>query len=193
MPVNQAGRAMGPGPPLAEVVPIGGVRRAARAVAAANLRAVMGLEAMVARPAAAPDAAYLAGRGQYDAEALLSFLSKSENGAALRVGVIEEDLCLPILAYVYGEAYVGGGVAVVSLFRLAGEAGVGSGQELARLAKVICHETAHALGLAHCGHPRCLMHFAGGLADLDAMALGFCPACRAELARRRSALIKRLR
>ena len=165
-------------------------------VAAANLGAVMGLDARVVKPATEPPEAYLPVRGQYNAEALLAFLAESDDGVAVKVGVTERDICLPVLAYVYGEAYVGGGVALVSLYRLGKQTSLDASSQdllLRRLTKVVCHETAHALGLTHCHHPRCVMHFAGGLEALDHIKLGFCPACRSELDRRRSALEDRLR
>ena len=37
------------------------------------------------------------------------------------MGLINEDLCTPVLSYVFGEAQINGRAAVVSLFRLGRE------------------------------------------------------------------------
>lgn len=177
--------------PRAEVIPLGRVHPVACAVAAAHLRILMGLPARVAEPGPEPDFAYLKVRGQYDAKALMDFLAKGRPREVIRVGVTEVDLCLPVFTFVFGEAQVGGGVAVASLCRLRqAEGGPPADRSLAyqRLAKVACHEAGHALGLTHCREEGCLMRFAGDLARLDALEMWLCPACDREVGRRRAEL-----
>jgi archaemetzincin len=169
--------------PLAEVVPLGRVLPVACGVVAAHLQAVMGLATAVLDERVVPPHAHLPARGQVDAAAVLAALAADLAPRRLRVGVTAADLCLPILTYVYGEARVGGRVAVVSTARLAGDAsGVEHALGLERLAKVALHEAAHALGLTHCAQGGCLMVFSAGLDRLDRLFLRYCPACEHRLA-----------
>jgi archaemetzincin len=199
--------------PLAEVVPLGRVPPVACAVVAANLQAVLGLPTQVVAARLIPAQAHLRARDQYDAAPILSDLrgdlesarararARARVRVQVRVGVTALDLCLPILTFVYGEALVGGGVAVVSLARLgalpgahgaagsAARSAAGSaappekpGRLYERIAKVALHETAHAMGLTHCRKDGCLMAFSVGLEKLDGLYLAFCPACEHRLA-----------
>lgn len=173
----------------AEVVPLGKVHEVACAVAAAHLGSLVGLKTRVADPEPVPGGAYLAVRGQYNAAALMDHLARGLPPGGVRVGVTEYDLCLPVFTHVFGEARMGGGVAVGSLYRLRqGSAGQPASRELVyqRLAKVVCHEAGHAMGLGHCFELGCLMRFTGGLAKLDDLEMWFCPACGQELGRRRA-------
>ena len=170
---------------LAEVVPLGPPHEVANAVAAAHLNSIMGFTSRVVPGRDLPDQAYLAPRRQYDAERVTRRLAEDKPPHLLRMGITDMDLCLTTFTFVYGEASLGGWVAVVSLHRLRpGPDGQPADRPLLyqRLAKVVCHEAGHALGLIHCLEPKCLMRFAGDLGALDGQALAFCPACRRELA-----------
>lgn len=175
--------------PRAEVVPLGKVHEVACAVAAAHLSTLMGLKARVADPEPVPGGAYLDVRGQYNAAALMEHLSRDLPPGVVRVGVTESDICLPVFSHVFGEARMGGAVAVGSLYRLRrGRTRQPVARELIyqRLAKVICHEAGHAMGLGHCFELGCLMRFTGELSKLDELEMWFCPACGRELDRRRA-------
>jgi archaemetzincin len=178
---------------LAEVVPLGRVPPVACAVVAANLQAALGLPTQVIAARAPPPQAHLRARGQYDAALILAALKGDLEPPRLRVGVTALDLCLPILTFVYGEALVGGRVAVVSTARLGARPGAPPGARpgappgeparlYERLAKVALHETAHALGLTHCRTDGCLMVYSVGLEVLDSLQPVFCPACEHRLA-----------
>ena len=167
--------------PLVEVVPLGRVSGTATAVAAANLQAILGLDALVAPARPLPGHCLAPSRGQYDAGRLLLELAGEGAPPPLRLGLTASDLCLPFLTHVFGEAQLGGRAAVVSLRRLGRqEDGSRAPRDLLleRVAKVALHETAHILGLTHCRGAQCLMRFSGGLAELDRLDLAFCPACR---------------
>jgi archaemetzincin len=178
-----------PDGPRAEVVPLGNVNEVACAVAAAHLRMLMGLRSKVVNPEPLPDSAYLKLRGQHNAAVITDHLARDLPPGVIRVGVTEYDLCLPVFTHVFGEARMGGGVAVSSLYHLRrGAEGEPAPRDLLyqRLAKVVCHEAGHAMGLSHCLELGCLMRFAGELSKLDALQMWFCPACDQELGRRRA-------
>jgi archaemetzincin len=154
-------------------------------MAAANIQTVFGLPAAVMPPWARPDYAYLANRRQYDVLPILKKLGTGRRRPGLRVAITAADLCLPILTYVFGEARVGGHLAVASLFRLSQDpdgSRVSPARLYERLIKVVLHETAHALGLGHCQARGCLMNFSAGLEHLDALDPNFCPECLRDLA-----------
>ena len=52
----------------------------------------------------------------------------------------------------------------------------------ARVLKEAVHELGHTLGLAHCPHPKCVMHFSNTVADTDRKGTDYCAACQARLA-----------
>ncbi len=181
----------GPAGPRAEVVPLGPVHEVACAVAAAHLAAVLGLPCRQAEPRPLPAGAFLPARGQYDAAIITADLGRGLEPGLLRVGVTEADLCLPVFSFVFGEADLGRRVALASLHRLRADDPGRQAPRPAlytRLAKVVCHEAGHALGLTHCHQPACLMRFAGDQAGVDRLPLGLCPACALGLARRRAGL-----
>lgn len=178
--------------PLVEVVPLGRVSATAAAVAAANLQALFLIDALVAPARPAPDHCLVPSRGQYDASLILIDLAQGATGPPLRVGITAGDLCLPFLTYVFGEAQLEGKAAVVSLHRLRfmdNGARAPRALLLERLTKLVLHETAHILGLAHCQTPGCLMRFSGGLAELDRLDLELCPACHPQLMAARLTLV----
>ena len=186
---------MGPAAPLTalvEVVPLGAINQTAAAVVAANLQAILGLNADLAPPAPEPDYALAPSRGQYDAGLILQNLATRPTPPPLCLGLTRHDLCLPFLSHVFGEAQLEGRAAVVSLHRLGqGPDGQPASRALMleRAAKVALHETAHLLGLTHCRAPRCLMNFSAGLEKLDRLELTLCPTCQGQAARKRLALI----
>jgi archaemetzincin len=168
-----------------EVIPLGRADDVAAAILSANIQEFFGLPAVVSPLWPIPDYAHLPGRNQYDAGLILQQLSRDLPADGLRLGLTALDLTLPILTYVFGEALVGGQVAVVSVFRLGREPGhprKDLGLLYERLVKVGLHETAHALGVPHCRRPGCLMQFSYGLEHLDALELQFCSSCRQAIA-----------
>lgn len=162
------------------VIPLGPVDQVAVRVAAANIQAVLDLPTDLADPWPVPDYALIPSRKQYNAAPIIAELIRGFDRPVLRVGLTHQDLCLPFLTHVFGEAQVGGLAAVVSLFRLAREkSGITPprAQVYERLSKVLLHEIGHLLNLSHCRNRQCLMSFSLGLEQLDQLSLTFCSVC----------------
>ncbi len=127
--------------------------------------------------------AYDPERKQYFSSKLLASLRKSEREERV-VGIIDVDLYVPGLNYVFGEADVVSGTTIVSLYRLRQEYyGLSSDEALflERATKEIVHELGHTFGLGHCPNNKCVMHFSNSLADTDLKRANFCSSCRPKI------------
>ena len=122
-------------------------------------------------------------RKQYDSSKLLASLGKAEKEQRV-VGIADVDLCVPRLNFVFGEADIGSGTAIVSLCRLRQEYyGLDPDEVLflERATKEIVHELGHTFGLEHCHNNKCVMHFSNSLADTDVKEAHFCDKCRPKI------------
>jgi len=166
--------------PLLDLIPYGEIDPLALSVLAANLQAVLGLPTRVRPDRPLPEDSFIPVRYQYDAVKIVGSLDRERDGARFRMGVIQRDLCIPILTYVYGESQLGGRAAVISLHRLHH---IDRQVTFERGAKIAIHEAGHLLGLEHCREPGCLMRFSKQLEQLDLLPMRFCSACEYEIAR----------
>jgi archaemetzincin len=132
------------------------------------------------------------GRGQYNStEILLHVKNRYEGftggGVVKTLAIIPHDLFIPILTYVFGEAEVGGNVAVVSYYRLAPERyGLPGDPRLLmnRFLKEAVHELGHVHSLIHCSTQECVMHSSSYVEDIDLKGHVFCKHCADALAAR---------
>jgi len=122
-------------------------------------------------------------RKQHNAPLVLKKILKAGSSEAGKlVGVTAADLFIPMLSFVYGQAQLGGRVAVVSVARLRQEFyGLPGNRELllARARKEAVHETGHLFGLVHCGDQTCAMSLSTNVRQIDWKNDGLCAACRA--------------
>jgi len=124
--------------------------------------------------------AYNPERKQYLSSKLLASLEKS-GGDERVVDIADVDLYVPRLNFVFGEADIVSGTAIVSLCRLRQEYyGLAPDEALflERATKEIVHELGHTFGLGHCPNNKCVMHFSNSLADTDLKEAHFCNKCR---------------
>jgi archaemetzincin len=127
--------------------------------------------------------AYNPERKQYLSSKLLASLGKSEREERI-VGIADVDLYVPRLNFVFGEADMVSGTAIVSLCRLRPEYyGLAADEALflERATKEIVHELGHTFGLGHCPNNKCVMHFSNSLADTDLKEAHFCSKCRPKI------------
>jgi len=138
--------------------------------------AARGMTATINEPVPLPARAYVAGRGQYDAEQLLAVVRG--HGARHVLGITHRDLFALDLNFVFGIA-APSRACLVSTARLV----QGADDELfrGRLLKEAVHELGHTLGLAHCPDPGCVMHFSNALADTDRKGDAYCKRCAGQL------------
>jgi archaemetzincin len=94
--------------------------------------------------------------------------------------VMEEDLFIPMLTFVFGQAQLRGRLAVLSLARLRQEfygLPANPGLLRARAVKEAYHELGHTYGLVHCPDQRCIMSIANSVQQVDLKMSDFCGGC----------------
>jgi archaemetzincin len=125
--------------------------------------------------------AYNPQRRQYHSTELLKKILQKPPGKGWKVlGVTEMDLYIPVLTFVFGEALVANGGAVVSAHRLHQEFyGMPPDRELLheRLLKEALHELGHTYGLRHCPDYSCVMSASYGVERIDLKRADFCSTC----------------
>jgi archaemetzincin len=123
-------------------------------------------------------------RRQWNAPLLLeTVLRATTDGVARHLAVTGEDLYIPMLTFVYGQAQLSGTAALISLARLRQEF-----YELppnltllrARARKEAIHETGHLFGLIHCTSEGCAMRLSTNIRQLDLKPDSLCAACSAQ-------------
>jgi archaemetzincin len=135
--------------------------------------------------------AYNPEREQYYSSAILERLPEIGSQACERIlGIVDVDLYVPDLNFVFGEADMVEKTAVLSTKRLRPEYyGLPEDEELLqeRTLKESVHELGHTYGLRHCPDKKCVMHFSNSLRDTDIKSSSFCENCKKKLM-----LVKRL-
>ena len=149
----------------------------------AELARAYGVPAALGEPPGRPLDTFDAKRRQHLSSKILAWLLQAGGppGAKL-LGLTDQDLFIPILTYVFGEAQLGGRVAVASTARLREDLDPRDERGfVARLVKEAVHEVGHAYGLVHCQVPRCVMSRCAGVRDVDEKSSQLCPRCRHRL------------
>ena len=100
------------------------------------------------------------------------------------LGIIDVDIYIPILTFVFGEAQLSGRCALMSGHRLHQEFyGMPEDESLYmhRCEKQAVHELGHTLGLKHCENFECVMRYSNSVADIDTKRNVFCPRCSQDI------------
>jgi archaemetzincin len=125
--------------------------------------------------------AYHPTRRQYNSTKLLARLLELNLGEGEKLlGITEVDLFIPILTFVFGEAQLGGQVALVSAHRLHPQFyGLPEDKKLfySRCEKEAKHELGHTYGLTHCRSYDCVMHVSNSVEQVDIKPSRFCANC----------------
>jgi len=130
-----------------------------------------------------PEEAFDSRRKQYRSDIILAKieeLAEKEKTSERILGIVNVDIFVPSLNFVFGEAKCLGKAALISLHRLRPEFhGERPNTELfmERSSKEAVHEIGHTFGLAHCGNPFCVMYFSNSIFDTDRKQGLFCSKC----------------
>jgi archaemetzincin len=148
-----------------------------------RLHEVFVVEVNVSSSISIPHWAYEPLRGQYDAGSLLQTLQEGKVHERV-LGIVDHDLFVSRLNYVFGIADTKGHRALVALPRLRQDfygRAPDSDLFLLRAVKEAVHELGHTEGLEHCPNPRCVMYFSNTLGDTDHKGYHFCTRCCAKI------------
>jgi archaemetzincin len=159
------------------IIHIGDVAESEVAFARDVVEASFGRETVVGRALPMQEEYYYAERNQYGASSLLRYLEANAPGDAYRaVGLTNADIFMEGRNYVIGVARCPGRCAVVSTHRMSA-GGVSEKRRLARIGKLLLHETGHTFGAHHCRQPTCAMDYAESVAALDGQRFAYCERC----------------
>jgi archaemetzincin len=117
-------------------------------------------------------------RQQYLANPFLKILSKHVPTKSHGLALVNLDLFVPKLNFIFGLAEFDGN-AIIALPRLLPEFyGYPENETLyyERIRKEVLHELGHILGLTHC-HNYCVMRFSNSLSDTDNKPAEYCSSC----------------
>jgi archaemetzincin len=124
-------------------------------------------------------------RRQYNGTALLNKIDNEfATDSSKTLGLFDIDLFIPILTYIFGQAYLNGRIGIVSIYRLSNEKyGIKTDHKilLERFRKEAIHELGHMFGLIHCSDPVCVMRSSTYVEDIDQKSHALCPVCRMQL------------
>ena len=166
------------------IVPFGTIRKEVLVFLQNELIRTFGFDIRIAREEPIPQYAFDSKRRQYHSTKILEWLKNIPVMDTRILGVVDLDLYVPELNFVFGEADVSCCVCIISLVRLRQEFyGLPKNENLflVRALKEAVHELGHTFGLGHCKDTKCIMHFSNSLQDTDIKGPDFCPRCKLKL------------
>jgi archaemetzincin len=128
---------------------------------------------------------YNSGRRQYNGFNLLKEVDlKFASDDTKTLALFDVDLFIPILTYIFGQAYLNGRAGIASIFRLRNESyGMKRDDKMLvdRFRKEVIHELGHAFGLIHCYDQTCVMRSSTYVEDIDQKSSNLCNKCSAQI------------
>jgi archaemetzincin len=166
------------------LVAVGEVDRNVIELLKTDLNKVFNRQVGIGKGMPEPDYAFNKKRNQYFSTAILNAIlgQKEYTPYEKMLGIVDHDLYVPELNFVFGEA--GQKAAVISITRLRQEFyRLPQDQSLfhKRVLTEAVHELGHTHGLPHCVNPQCVMFFSNSLMDTDRKGSDFCPECKRKL------------
>jgi len=163
------------------MIPLGNVEKDVLLFLTRELFDIFKIEFKISPPLDILKSSYNSERAQYYSSLLLGYLKRTAGRKFdLILGVIDKDLYVPQLNFVFGEAELNGRVAIISLARLRQEFyALPENKNIfyQRAIKEAVHELGHVFGLHHCRNPGCVMFFSNSLPDTDRKEKHFCKNC----------------
>lgn len=166
--------------PTVRIQPVGDVPGEVLNNLAGNLVASLGIHCVTSSVVPIPEGSLDPVRKQYLATKVMT-VAEPQSSTEILLLVIDKDLFVPQLNFVFGVGDPRSRVAIISLVRLRQETyGLPPDRDLyeRRTLTEAVHELGHVLGLGHCSNRRCVMTFSNSLADTDRKGPNFCPQCR---------------
>jgi archaemetzincin len=124
-------------------------------------------------------------RRQYNGTTLLTKINTEfATDSTKTLGLFNIDLFIPILTYIFGQAFLNGRIGIASIYRLSNERyGIRTDDTilLERFRKETIHELGHMFGLIHCSDPVCVMRSSTYVEDIDQKGQALCSLCRMQL------------
>lgn len=128
---------------------------------------------------------YNPNRRQYDGNNLLKKIdSMFASDATKTLAIFNVDLFIPILTYIFGQAFLNGRTGIASIYRLSNERyGIANDDTILidRIRKEVIHELGHTFGLIHCHDSDCVMRSSTYVEDIDQKSHHLCSRCRKEI------------
>jgi archaemetzincin len=163
------------------LLPVGDVDAHALERLAERCREEFGWEVRIDPPIAMPANAFDPKRNQFEAIHILrAVIDQAHADASRTLGVVNEDLFIPMLTFVFGQAQLKGRVALMSLARLRQEyygLPPNASLFLKRTEKEALHELGHTFGLIHCADKGCVMALSNSIQQVDVKAAEYCRSC----------------
>jgi archaemetzincin len=166
------------------LVPIGAVDKNVMDWLKKDLNKAFNKQVFIEKGMPAPVYAFNKKRNQYLSTVILNAVMEQKEYAPYEkiLGIVDHDLYVPELNFVFGEA--SRKAAVISLIRLRQTFyHLTEDQNLfhQRVLTEAVHELGHTYGLGHCSNPRCVMFFSNSLKDTDRKGSEFCQKCKSKL------------
>ncbi len=161
------------------ISPVGNIPSWITATIAERVKQIFRFETRVSSLLEDISFAYDRERDQYYSTRILEELAaRMPEDCTKLLAVTQEDLFIPILTHVYGEAQLGGRTSIISLSRLMAYPDSESREKSrCRIVKEAVHELGHTFDLRHCEDEHCMMHYCRKLEDVDHKSDQFCRYC----------------
>lgn len=166
------------------IIPFGLIQKEVLNFLQLELANVVGFQARIFNAQPIPQYAFNSKRNQYHSTRILESLKQIKARGELILGIVDVDLYVPELNFVFGEANILDSVCIISIMRLRQEyysLPKNNKLFLERILKEAIHEVGHTYGLAHCDNPKCIMHFSNSLRDTDTKGPSFCFRCEVKI------------
>ncbi len=163
------------------LMPVGAPDEHALDILTHRFKQELGWEVRVAHAMAIPGIAYDAKREQYEAIHILrAVIDAMPRDAARVLAVVDVDLFIPMLTFVFGQAQLQGKAALMSLARLRQDyytLPANSALFYKRVEKEAMHEIGHTFGLIHCTEKNCVMALSNSIQQVDGKLAEYCRSC----------------
>lgn len=206
---------MGSGKTKINIIPVNNIGRNILSFLQRGLGNIFNVEVLILDRIGIPQAFFSKNRKQYNANKILSYLSQKispKYTQDINLAILDVDIFVPSLNFVFGLASSSPQVSLISIARLnpifytysnldflsqntqALTEKLSHDEEKIfenRILKEAVHEIGHTLGLKHCSNYKCVMYFSNSLMDTDRKDYHFCSKCFDGLAKCFDALTKK--